>query len=144
MDTRPGSPRVAVREGMWSSVINDDASFYISGPMTGIEDFNFPAFERAAILLRGMGYEAHSPHEVIHDEPAGTGSLPWESYLRKDMILLLEKCDHILLLAGWHRSRGAKLEVHVANELGMPAYILYEEEVIQIDGKYIAKKNRPV
>lgn len=86
---------------------------YLSGPMTGIEDHNFPAFWRAAELLRTLGYEVVSPAEIN----AETGG-HWHQYLRADIRALCD-CDALALLPGWERSAGAHLELHVAHRLAL-------------------------
>ncbi|MBL8474429.1 MAG: DUF550 domain-containing protein [Rhodocyclaceae bacterium] len=84
---------------------------YLSGPMTGIADNNFPAFHEWARRLRAEGYEVVSPAEI---QEAGT----WEGCLRND-IRELCTCDAIALMPGWENSQGANLELHVAHRLGM-------------------------
>lgn len=84
---------------------------YLSGPMTGIPDNNFPAFHAWAARLRAQGFDVVSPAEI---QEAGT----WEMCLRKDM-RELPTCDAIALMPGWERSKGAHLELHVAHRLGM-------------------------
>lgn len=86
---------------------------YISGPMTGIADLNFPAFNSAAELLRGQGRVVVNPAEYGVIEGA-----QWADYLRADLAQLLQ-CEAIYLLPGWSKSRGAKLEHHVATALGL-------------------------
>ena len=86
---------------------------YIAGPMTGLPDLNFPAFNRAAAILRAAGYEAINPAEINPDPTAG-----WEACMRADIAELV-KCDGVALLPGWERSRGASLEAHIAHSLGM-------------------------
>jgi hypothetical protein len=86
---------------------------YISGPMTGYPEFNYPAFNDAAEHLRALGHEVLSPAEV--DVLPGT---TWETYLRADIILLV-RSDAVAVLPGWEMSRGARLEVHIAHALGM-------------------------
>lgn len=90
---------------------------YLSGPMTGIPELNFPAFNAAAARLRASGYEVTNPAEMDAADPA---PLTWEQYLRRDIRALLD-CEAIALLPGWEKSRGAKLEKHVAEALGMRA-----------------------
>jgi len=86
---------------------------YLSGPMTGIPDHNFPAFHAAAAELRAAGYEVVNPAELgEHADWA------WADYLKRDLRVLLD-CDGIAMLAGWRDSRGALLEHHVAQQLGM-------------------------
>lgn len=85
---------------------------YLSGPMTGISEHNFPAFHAGATQLRDAGFTVLNPAE------AGSGEMSWADYLRRDLRQVLDS-DGIALLSGWSLSRGAKLEVHVAEELGM-------------------------
>lgn len=86
---------------------------YISGPMTGIEDYNFPAFNAAADQLRAAGYDVANPADGGADE-----SKTWADYLREDLRILLD-CDAVALLPGWTESKGARLETYVAEALGM-------------------------
>ncbi|MDG9927461.1 MULTISPECIES: DUF4406 domain-containing protein [unclassified Pseudomonas] len=86
---------------------------YIAGPMTGYPDFNFPAFNAEAERLRGAGWHVENPAEHGHVDGA-----EWGDYLRYD-IWRLATCEAIHLLPGWQKSKGAKLEVHIAKSLGM-------------------------
>lgn len=91
---------------------------YISGPMTGLPEYNYPAFNTAAAALRAAGFDVANPAEK--DLPLG---LPWVTYLRRDLVDLLD-CEAVALLPGWQDSKGACLERHVAEALGMPIYRL--------------------
>ena len=86
---------------------------YIAGPMTGLPELNFPAFHAAAARLRRLGLEVVNPAEIN----AGT-TLGWADCMRADIAQLVT-CDSIALLPGWEKSRGASLERHIAETLGM-------------------------
>jgi hypothetical protein len=88
--------------------------------MSGIPEFNFPAFEEAARVLREQGVEVISPHEV--NPPDGV-ERPWAWYLRRDLVALME-ADAIVRLPGADASRGSRLECHVGAELGMDIFEL--------------------
>lgn len=77
---------------------------YIAGPMTGLPDLNFPAFNRAAAILRAAGYEAINPAEINPD-----GATPWQECMFRDL-KELDTCDGILMLHGWKKSPGAHIE----------------------------------
>lgn len=89
-------------------------TIYIAGPMTGLPEFNYPAFNNAAAALRVHCADVVSPTE-LHD---GDTSRPYDYYLRLGLRALLD-CDEIVLLPGWENSRGARLELAVAEALGM-------------------------
>lgn len=80
--------------------------------MTGLPEFNFPAFHAKAAELRAQGFDVVNPAEHA-EEP----NKSWAEYLRKDIRMLMD-CDAIWLMPGWSKSRGARLEHHIANELG--------------------------
>jgi DNA primase len=86
---------------------------YVSGPMTGIPEHNFPAFNAESARLRALGYEVVNPVDINPDP--GT---PWNECLKADLRALLD-CDTIALLPGWEGSKGAHLEVHVAHRVGI-------------------------
>lgn len=95
---------------------------YIAGPMTGIEDFNFPAFNAMAARLRNAGYAVINPAELDGEDT----SQAWDYYLRRDLTELA-KCCRVVLLPGWAKSKGASLEHHIAKTLEMD--IIYPEDV---------------
>jgi nucleoside 2-deoxyribosyltransferase len=86
---------------------------YLSGPMTGSPDSNFPAFHEQAARLRKLGFDVVNPAEINPD-----ASLSWEQCMRADIKALCD-CDVIYLLPGWEGSKGAHLELHIAHRLGL-------------------------
>lgn len=85
---------------------------YISGPMTGLPDLNFPAFFAEAERQQALGHVVVNPAEL---NPPGTS---WKDCMRRD-IEELAGCDAIVMLDGWHLSPGAHLEMHIAHRLEM-------------------------
>ena len=85
---------------------------YISGPMTGLPEFNFPAFHSAAATLRACGFEVVNPAELNDQHKA------YNDCLRADIKALCD-CDVIALLPGWEGSNGAHLELHIAHRIGL-------------------------
>ena len=93
---------------------------YISGPMTGLPEFNFPAFNAEAARLSALGYDVVNPVNINPDT-----TTPYLECLRNDLVELL-KCDTLALLDGWQRSTGAHLEMHIAHRIGMEIVIARE------------------
>jgi hypothetical protein len=96
--------------------------WYICGPMTGIEKYNFPAFDRAeeyltkyydvnvispATLDREHGVDENKPVEVTEDI--------LEEIIQRDLdAIMTMKASHgdaIALLPGWEASKGACAEL---------------------------------
>lgn len=91
---------------------------YISGPMTGKPDLNFPAFNRAAADMRSLGFQVVNPVDINPDPTA-----KWKDCMVADIRALLD-CTHIVMLPGWEKSKGARLEFDVAIALEMePIYL---------------------
>jgi hypothetical protein len=93
---------------------------YLSGPMTGLPELNFPAFHAAAQALRQRGWQVVNPAEINPD-----GTMPWHLCMRADIKALCD-CDAIVLMPGWQRSQGVALELHLAQRLQL--------EVLSLDG----------
>lgn len=95
---------------------------YVSGPMAGWPECNYPAFEVACRNLRAARYRVISPHEL--GPVAGWG---WADYLRRDLAAMLSIGPPLGGVAtlpdgpefGLPPSRGRALEIHVASELGV-------------------------
>lgn len=111
---------------------------YVAGPMTGYDQWNFPAFFEAERQLLKLGYDVINPAHndgttlELALESAGLPERPnhtWAWYMRRDLPHVLE-CDAVCVLPGWQESKGASLEVHVANAIGVPIYVLKEGNLI--------------
>jgi nucleoside 2-deoxyribosyltransferase len=87
---------------------------YVSGPMTGMPGLNKPAFDQAAATLSRAGFAAINPAQNGVPDTA-----PWQEHMRVD-IAMLTGCDGVATLPGHIASKGARLEVHIARQLGMP------------------------
>jgi hypothetical protein len=82
---------------------------YIAGPMSGYEDYNYPAFNEAQAKLERAGFE------VLNPARQGYG-LEYADYLALALADVFA-CDAIALLPGWERSPGAAAEVALADAL---------------------------
>lgn len=104
---------------------------YIAGPMTGLPEHNFPAFNAAAKVWRADGWEVINPAEM--DDPSKThaelAAVPPQWYYRRDLTELL-KADAIALLPDWQSSTGARGEHYVATWLGLNIYDAITKEVL--------------
>jgi Domain of unknown function (DUF4406) len=108
---------------------------YLSGPMRGIPDFNFPAFDAAAAYLRSQGHEVfnpaekdreHDPTGVSWKSPTGditkaeaTGVFDRRVAIRADLDYIIDHADAIALLPGWFKSKGANAELWLARFLDL-------------------------
>ena len=90
---------------------------YLSGPMTGYPNSNYPAFAEAACSLRLAGHEVYSPHEFM---PPGK---PSKEDLRRAFAAyskyICETADAIVLLPGWEESMGVSAELALAKNCGL-------------------------
>jgi hypothetical protein len=108
---------------------------YLAGPMTGIKAFNFPAFHEAQQILENDGYSVVNPADLddpaqrraaesspdgnLKDYEAITG-MTWADFLARDVKLITDEVDAVVLLGGWENSKGAKLEKFIAELTGKP------------------------
>ena len=83
----------------------------IAGPMTGLPQFNRPAFHQAALNL---SFEHHVPLNpaILPD------GLTEADYMAVG-ITMLQRADAIFLLTGWQFSAGARAEHAQALKLGL-------------------------
>lgn len=104
--------------------------YYLSGPMTGKEEHNFPMFKQVAENLRQKHLDILSPHELSMIPPSMAKGMTreeaWAWYLKRDMIAMFD-CDAVILLPDWESSRGARLELYNADKLGLYVYELDSE-----------------
>ena len=109
---------------------------YIAGPMRDRPEFNFPAFFDAAWRLESQGYTVYNPaqHDIeCNVNVIGLTGLAAELTnfdIRKAMkwdCAAICECDAIYMLHGWEDSKGACVEIALAELLELE--ILYQEEV---------------
>lgn len=101
--------------------------------MTGLPEFNFPAFDKAARRYRDQGYYVINPAE--HDREEGLdvtgmtgdpaeleGKFDLKTALLWDLSQIAE-VDAIVLLYRWHTSGGCRAELAFAAALGKVAIL---------------------
>lgn len=85
---------------------------YISGRITGIDNFE-QLFAKAEAQLKQQGFETVNPVTLPHNHDK-----TWHQYMREDIKALCD-CDIIFMLNNFNDSRGAKIELELAVNLGM-------------------------
>lgn len=94
---------------------------YISGPMTGLQYNNYPAFNYVDRLLKQQGYDTFNPAAIKGDD-----NWTWEDYMRP-CVKAIPECTHIYMLDNWEKSRGARVEFDIAMTLGLE--VMYQTGV---------------
>lgn len=120
---------------------------YLSGPMRGIKDFNFPQFMAAAAHLRELGHEVFNPAEKDLERDKEEGREPtWQSEtgdikaaeasgfnrraaITGDLLWIINEAEAIALLPGWFNSKGANAELWTARFLDLPEWHLAEFDI---------------
>lgn len=102
---------------------------YLAGPMTGIEHYNFPAFNAAAVYLRSYGYEVFNPAENdvengfdatgLQGHEAAEHGFDLRTALKQDLSWICDHADVLALLDGHENSKGVAAEKALANALGL-------------------------
>lgn len=91
---------------------------YIAGPMTGLPEYNYPAFFAAEDRFVAAGWEVLNP--ARHDVSWITEDMDPDEVRAAFMKIDIEdvmRADAIALLPGWEASKGAKAELAVARVL---------------------------
>lgn len=115
---------------------------YVAGPMRGIPEFNFPAFNAAAARLRLEGHSVFNPAEkdnerhgvdISKGNATGDETIAAKQHgfnlreaLGLDLAFICAEADAIALLPGWESSKGAKAEKATAEALGLEVLYLAE------------------
>ncbi len=84
---------------------------YIAGPMTGLPEFNKPAFHSKADELRSDGYTVLNPAVL----PEG---LDHHEYMQI-CLPMVQVANTIYMLKGWEYSKGACMEHDHALDMGL-------------------------
>ena len=119
---------------------------YISGPMTGVPDYNRGQFNRVAQELRNQGHEVLNPAELddpqeIRQQIEEQGyAAVWAEVLSRDVeAILCNGIEGLVLLPRWWDSPGARLEVLAAMSAGLkllspvglePVNVKFEPEIL--------------
>lgn len=117
-------------------------TYYIAGPIFGKKDRNEPEFRRVELLVRdALEVTTTIPHDIPPDAhdfgscPEGRrseGATHNEAcYLRSDIRYMLQRCEGIVLMQGWHTSHGARLEHTVATACGLRVFIVTPKDEIR-------------
>lgn len=123
-------------EGVFDVIPTRFARYYIAGPMTNLPRFNIPQFDEVAAHLRLCGFVVISPAELDSPEmraaalASDTGDMrelahlgeTWGDVLARDVRIIEQQVDVIVLLPDWMKSRGARLEAFVGLLTGKRFY----------------------
>lgn len=95
---------------------------YICGKMTGIENYNYPKFKETTSMFRDKGISVKCPTEVNNKKE----DWDWKKYMRENIKQMLD-CDVLYVLEGHETSKGANMEIDIAQKLEIP--VIYETDI---------------
>jgi hypothetical protein len=130
--------------------LSKDALWYLCGPMTGKRQFNVPAFFSAEKVLKAKGLRVQLPFdlndpEVVAQLMKSIDGNPWLTSLGRtwgdcvadDIKLIADEVDGVVVLPGWQRSRGGRLETLTAHLCIKP--IVYYPSLEPVPSVVLAK-----
>jgi hypothetical protein len=124
-----------------------DATAYVSGPMRGYEQYNFPAFAAAERYLVKSGWKVYSPARMDTELDGFDGTGEWNGTLgeslRRDFSVIC-RSGSMFLLKGWQKSTGANSELKVADILKLNVYEFEYDEFDEITGFHPLEVTEPV
>ena len=92
---------------------------FLSGPMTGIEDYNRPEFARVTEILRGMGHTVYNPGERRQSMVTRPN---YRLLLCYGLEWLCNNAEGMVLLSGHEDSLGCAAEVSTARAIKIPIW----------------------
>ena len=120
-------------------------TIYVAGPMRGMLMYNTPLFDLVADCLGGAGLTVVNPAQLDrergfdvykldadHDWSQFPDNLDLEATIREDLDHVL-KCDAIIMLPGWEKSKGAQCEHATANWAGKEIYFWRKAQYFEVD-----------
>jgi hypothetical protein len=101
---------------------------YLAGPVSGRPEQEYiPHFDRVADEIRrnagGLNIVPFNPARWCRDSGPAAKDAPWHLFMRACLPRLADS-DGIGLLQGWEKSRGARLEYFISQELKIPVVYL--------------------
>lgn len=95
---------------------------YVAGPYSGNVERNINQAREIAVKLWQMGHAAICPHlNTAHMDAAGI-NVPYRQFICGDL-MMVERCDGIVMTPDWETSPGARLEHSRAVELGKRIWV---------------------
>ncbi len=91
---------------------------YLSGPMKGYPQSNYPLFHRVASELRENGDVVYSPAEFDYCRVAHP-TFPLRIAFAEYAQFICMRATHIVLLPGWEKSLGVSAELALAKNCGL-------------------------
>lgn len=97
---------------------------YLSGPMKGYPQSNYPLFHSVTAKLRAKGHVVYNPAEFKHNEEIFPLRKAFAEYCK----FICEEADAIYLLPGWEKSLGVSAELALAKncKLEIVEWSIYE------------------
>lgn len=95
----------------------DTPKVYIAGAITGYYNYK-REFKVMELELRARGYVAFNPVKPL--------GFAYKEYIDMGLCELM-KCDAVMALPGWERSKGASLEVQYAKTVDLPVFTSVQE-----------------
>jgi hypothetical protein len=106
--------------------MNNEVSYlYTIGPMRGLPDWNYLAFEAAEKLWTGRGWHVFNPAKLGRaagftvEATDGNCGKHLRAVIMQDIGLIFIS-DAVAVLEGWEYSMGSAVEVSLAQFLGLP------------------------
>lgn len=87
----------------------------LSGPMSGLPEYNYAAFRWAANVLRAEGYQVYNPSEYDHAIGSTWGEMVGTCLETMRMMHNMDCVCTLAYLQGWDDSAGATVERALAD-----------------------------